>query len=82
MARPPRLEVLGGIFQITVRGNARGRIFRRESDRLEFLDLTPCDLWTWERERPLPSTPEARSVARAMVKRGFSGQQPENVRAG
>lgn len=39
MARPLRLEVPGGIFHVTARGNARGRTYRCDADRFEFLDL-------------------------------------------
>ena len=39
MARPPRLEVPGGIFHITARGVARSNIFRGRADRLLYLAL-------------------------------------------
>jgi REP-associated tyrosine transposase len=33
MPRKPRLHVPGGIYHVTLRGNHRQRIFRREADR-------------------------------------------------
>jgi putative transposase len=37
MARPPRLEVLGGVYHVVVRGNERAAVFRDDSDRERYL---------------------------------------------
>ena len=39
MARPLRMDVAGGWYHLTSRGNERGRIFRNDEDRKHFLDL-------------------------------------------
>ena len=39
MARPLRMEVPGGCFHITARGNERKDIFREDRDRVHFLGL-------------------------------------------
>jgi len=39
MPRPPRLEVPGGLYHITTRGNRRQAIFGDDVDRRRFLDL-------------------------------------------
>ena len=39
MARPLRLELPGGIYHVTARGNERRWIFRDDADRLAFLDV-------------------------------------------
>lgn len=38
MARPLRLELAGGVYHVTARGNARGRIVEDDADRRAFLD--------------------------------------------
>src|SRR4051812_38919988 len=40
MARPPRLEVAGGTFHVTARGNRRQSIYSDDDDRRVFLILT------------------------------------------
>jgi REP element-mobilizing transposase RayT len=37
MARPPRLEIAGGLYHVMSRGNARRRIFFSDKDRARFL---------------------------------------------
>ncbi|NLX95258.1 MAG: hypothetical protein GXY83_03685 [Rhodopirellula sp.] len=37
MARPPRLEIAGGLYHVMSRGNARRRIFSSDKDRSRFL---------------------------------------------
>jgi REP-associated tyrosine transposase len=39
MARKPRIEYLGALLQVIVRGNARQAIFRDDRDRKSFLDV-------------------------------------------
>lgn len=39
MARPPRLQILDGIYHLTARGNERTAIFRDDADRRHFLEL-------------------------------------------
>lgn len=39
MARPPRLQLAGGIYHVTSRGNRRQEIFTDDRDRLRFLVL-------------------------------------------
>lgn len=39
MARPPRLQILDGIYHLTARGNERAAIFRDDADRSDFLEL-------------------------------------------
>lgn len=39
MARPIRIEVAGGWYHVTARGNERRRIFADEKDRLQFIEL-------------------------------------------
>jgi len=39
MARPLRMEVPGGRFHVTARGNERRAIFRDDRDRFHFLSL-------------------------------------------
>ena len=39
MARPPRLEIPGGIFHVYARGAARSALFRGRADRLLYLAL-------------------------------------------
>jgi putative transposase len=39
MARPLRIEIPGGRYHLTARGNERRKIFRDDRDRLHFLDL-------------------------------------------
>jgi putative transposase len=37
MARPPRLELPGGVHQVVVRGNERAAVFRDDEDREKYL---------------------------------------------
>src|SRR5580704_2469249 len=39
MARPLRVDVVGGWYHVTARGNERRAIFRDDTDRRRFLDL-------------------------------------------
>jgi REP element-mobilizing transposase RayT len=39
MARPLRIDVVGGWYHVTARGNERRAIYRRHSDRAHFLEL-------------------------------------------
>lgn len=39
MARPPRLEIPGGIYHVTARGNERAPIYWNDDDRARFLEL-------------------------------------------
>jgi len=39
MARPLRIDITGGRYHVTARGNERRAIFRQDSDRLHFLEL-------------------------------------------
>jgi hypothetical protein len=39
MARPIRIEVAGGWYHVTARGNQRQRIFADQRDRLHFVEL-------------------------------------------
>ncbi|MGH7960872.1 MAG: REP-associated tyrosine transposase [Candidatus Binatia bacterium] len=49
MARPLRVEVPGGVYHVTARGNDRHDIFRDDTDRQGFLDLLghTVDRWGW-----------------------------------
>ncbi|HXG76920.1 MAG TPA: transposase [Gaiellaceae bacterium] len=49
MARPLRLEVAGGIYHLTARGNERRAIFRDANDRARFLDVlgATCGRFRW-----------------------------------
>lgn len=46
MARPLRIEYPGAVYHVTSRGNARGRIYRDEEDRMAFLSTLK---WVIER---------------------------------
>ncbi len=37
VARPLRLEVVGGLYHVIVRGNERRNVFRDDADRLRYL---------------------------------------------
>lgn len=39
MARPPRLQIAGGIYHLTARGNRRQPIFLDDDDRRKFLEI-------------------------------------------
>jgi REP element-mobilizing transposase RayT len=39
MARPPRIEVVGGVYHVVARGNERRAVFRSDRDRERFLEL-------------------------------------------
>jgi putative transposase len=39
MARPPRLQIAGGVYHVMARGVARQAIFRDDLDRRHFLEL-------------------------------------------
>ena len=39
MARPLRIEMAGGWYHVTARGNERKRVFRDDKDRVRFLEL-------------------------------------------
>ncbi len=39
MARPLRIEIPGGCYHVTARGNERRNIFRDEADRRHFVEL-------------------------------------------
>src|SRR3954470_12265471 len=39
MARALRIEVVGGRYHVTARGNTGNPIFRKDGDRLHFLEL-------------------------------------------
>jgi putative transposase len=39
MARPPRIELAGGVFHVVARGNERARVFRDDWDRERFLEI-------------------------------------------
>ena len=39
MARPLRIEIVGGWYHVTARGNERRPIFRGDSDRRHFLEV-------------------------------------------
>ncbi|MDQ2984761.1 MAG: transposase [Actinomycetota bacterium] len=49
MARPLRLCVPGGFYHVIARGNARGRIYRDDLDRMLFLERLehPVDRYGW-----------------------------------
>jgi REP element-mobilizing transposase RayT len=46
MSRPLRIEVAGGCYQVTSRGNERREIYREPADRLRFLQVVAA---CWER---------------------------------
>ena len=48
MPRPPRIEVEGGLYHLTSRGNGRQIIFHGDGDRLRFLDQLQDNLETFE----------------------------------
>jgi putative transposase len=50
MARPLRLQLAGGIYHVTARGNRRQRIFRSEADFLLYLDILDrvAERFEWE----------------------------------
>ena len=39
MARPLRIEVAGGWYHVTARGNQRQRLYTDRKDRIDFLEL-------------------------------------------
>jgi len=41
VARPPRIQLAGGIYHVTARGNRRQRIFLDDVDRERFLQILP-----------------------------------------
>ena len=49
MARPLRLELAGGLYHVTSRGNARGAIYLDDEDRLNWLELfnDVCSRFNW-----------------------------------
>ncbi len=49
MARPLRLEIPGGLYHVTSRGNGRNDIFLDDTDRTNWLDLLEavCSRFTW-----------------------------------
>lgn len=49
MARPLRLELAGGLYHVTSRGNARGEIYLDDDDRLNWLELfnDVCSRFNW-----------------------------------
>jgi len=52
MSRPLRIEVAGGCYHVTSRGNERREIYREPADRLRFLELVAdcCQrfqVWLW-----------------------------------
>jgi REP element-mobilizing transposase RayT len=51
MARPLRVEFLGGVYHVTARGNARAAIFLTDADRWLFLELLAhtIDRFHWRR---------------------------------
>jgi REP element-mobilizing transposase RayT len=44
VARPPRIEVAGGIYHVVARGNERRLIYRDDNDRATFLELLALTL--------------------------------------
>ena len=49
MSRPLRIELAGGLFHVTARGNKRKEIFSDDADRLRWLELLAlvCDRYRW-----------------------------------
>ena len=49
MARPLRIELAGGLYHVTSRGNARGEIYLDDEDRLNWLELFSdvCSRFNW-----------------------------------
>jgi len=49
MARPLRLELAGGLYHVTSRGNARSEIYLDDEDRLNWLELfnDVCSRFNW-----------------------------------
>jgi len=49
MARPLRIELVGGLYHVTSRGNARGAIYLDDEDRLNWLKLfnEVCSRFRW-----------------------------------
>jgi len=49
MARPLRLELAGGLYHVTSRGNAKGEIYLDDEDRLNWLELfnDVCSRFNW-----------------------------------
>jgi len=49
MARPLRLELAGGLYHVTSRGNARGEIYLDDEDRVSWLELfnDVCYRFNW-----------------------------------
>ncbi|MCK9607965.1 MAG: transposase [Methylomonas sp.] len=49
MARPLRLELAGGLYHVTSRGNARNAIYLDDKDRLNWLELFSdvCARFNW-----------------------------------
>ncbi|MHB8060865.1 MAG: transposase [Gaiellaceae bacterium] len=49
MSRPLRIELAGGLYHVTSRGNERKAIFLDATDRLSFLDLVAlvCERYRW-----------------------------------
>lgn len=48
MPRPPRIELEGGVYHLTSRGNGRQDIFHDDEDRARFLDQLRDNLETFE----------------------------------
>ena len=49
MARPLRIEFVGGLYHVTARGNAREDIYANDNDRKVFLQLLhkACNRYDW-----------------------------------
>ncbi|RRQ21110.1 transposase [Thiohalobacter thiocyanaticus] len=49
MARPLRIEVAGGLYHVTARGDRREDIYADEADRLHWLSIFDgvCDRFNW-----------------------------------
>jgi len=53
MARPLRIELAGGLYHVTSRGDRRGAIYRGEVDREDWLDVlgNVCARLNWREQR-------------------------------
>jgi REP element-mobilizing transposase RayT len=51
MARPLRIELAGGLYHVTARGDRREAIYRDDVDRTAWLDLfgDVCERFNWRR---------------------------------
>lgn len=78
MARPLRLELEGGLYHVTSRGNARNEIYLDDEDRLSWLKLfnDVCSRFNWICHVYDPGDVLAEEE-KLFVRKGKKGYQPK-----